>query len=217
MKKIKYILSALLLALCVMIPAFALVGCKKHYTVAISVVEGNGDVTRVDQLARRHSLIGSNDVEEGSRFEYAVVPATGYQIKYIKVDGRQIDFVISDIPEDDGFGIARPLLAEHVASNHTIKVAFEKRTYHLTFAFGGIKTNLLVDGDGNAIERTGEYEATFESIITNFNSGNFYWAGEPDEDEYGHILIGTNTIKEDMLLVSNLSEGDLKALLGVTD
>ena len=210
MKKLKYILSAIILVLCVMVPAFALVGCKKHYTVSVSVVEGEGDVTRVDQLSTKHSLIGTNDLEEGARFEYSVVPATGYQIKYIKVDGTEIAYTISDADNDKGAYIARPLLTEHISSDHTIQVAFEKRTYFLTFAFGGNSQNVLKDSNNKEIKVGGTYLTKLNQIVSNIADGNFY-SVDPD---IGKVDVSAETqIAKDMLLITDLDEAHLRELL----
>ena len=213
MKKLKYILSAILLAICVMVPAFALVGCKRKYVVTISVAEGHGDVTSVDQLtSTKRSLIGKNEVEEGSRFEYSVVPATGYQIKYIKVDGVEIEYTISEADYDKGASIARPLLSEHIDANHTIEVAFEARTYYLTFAYGSNANNVLKDSNNKPITRGGVHLTKLNEILPNIADGNFY---HKDPDEGNVYVTGNEKISKDMLLVTALSEEDLRLLLGV--
>jgi len=213
MKKVKYILSAILLAICVMVPAFALVGCKKHYQVSISIAEGLGDVTTVDQLtSQKRSLVGTHELNEGSRFEYSVVPATGYQIKYIKVDGEDIEYTISESAYDRGAYIARPLLTESIGANHSIVVAFEKRTYFLTFAFGSNASNVLKDTNETPIKVGGVYLTKLNVILTNIADGNFY---SYDPDLGNTSITGNENISKDMLLITALSEAELRTLLGV--
>ena len=157
-------------------------------------------------------MIGKNEVEEGSRFEYSVVPATGYQIKYIKVDGVEIEYTISEADYDKGASIARPLLSEHIDANHTIEVAFEARTYYLTFAYGSNANNVLKDSNNKPITRGGVHLTKLNEILPNIADGNFY---HKDPDEGNVYVTGNEKISKDMLLVTALSEEDLRLLLGV--
>lgn len=212
MKKVKYLFSALIILLLVCVPTLMFVGCKKHYTVAISVAEGNGDVFEVDKLKGKKSLLGNNDVEEDTTFNYSVTPSSGYKIKYIKVDGEEIEFEISSDTGDSGYGISRPSLGK-VRANHTIIVAFEKREYSLTFAYGGDEFNVL-QHNGQVYSLSALYETRLNQIVANIGLGEFIY----DDIESGvSAITGNERLSTDMLLITTKTEQELKEFLGLTD
>lgn len=213
MKKLKYILSAFVIMMAALVPALMLVGCKKHYTVTVTIGEGvgHGNVYKVDALKERVSLLGKNDLEEGSKFDYSVTPFTGYKIKYIKVDGTEIDFDISTDTGDEGYGISRPSLK--VKSNHTIEVGFEKREFELTFAYDGQESHVL-EHNGQIFKLSGKYETPLNQILLNIADGGFTY----DDEECGIVAIdGTEHISANMLLVTSKTEQELKEFLGLVN
>lgn len=126
MKKFIKSLSFLCLALVMVVPMFALAGCSKKWTVKVSIESGQGVVmkkVKVDSDAE--SYVGKNTVEEGSKFEYLVSPATGYEIDKILVNDEEIEIL-----NKEGF---YPVI-ESVEKNYTIKVYFKVKKVQVIFA-----------------------------------------------------------------------------------
>lgn len=143
MKKFIKSLSMICLALVMLVPAFALAGCSKKYTINVSIEAGDGVVLKqslVDTESKNY--VGKNTVEEGSKFEYFVKPATGYEIDKIVVNGTEIE-----ITNKAGF---YPVI-EKVEKNYTIKVYFKIKKVTVKFACnGGLDTIATVKYDANA-------------------------------------------------------------------
>lgn len=136
MKKLKLIISTIVLAMVICVP-FVLTGCVKHYKVNITITEGLGNVVAHDNFTpTTKPLLGDNDVEALGNFEYTVVPNTHYAIKTITVNDEQIynaEWTNNKyIPDENG--IIRPCITE-VSANYSIKIAFEVKSYSLTFYY----------------------------------------------------------------------------------
>ncbi len=126
MKKFIKSISFLCLALVMIVPMFALAGCSKKWTVRVSIESGQGVVMKkVKTDADAESYVGKNTVEEGSKFEYLVSPATGYEIDKILVNDEEIEIL-----NKEGF---YPVI-ESVEKNYTIKVYFKVKKVQVIFA-----------------------------------------------------------------------------------
>lgn len=139
MKKLKYILTALLAVVSFCVP-FALTGCARHYKINVSITEGaatGNDVKIIlanDNTSK--SAVGENEIEKGSTFVYAVCPGAHYEVFYIKEDDvtryhadQQNNEVVPDADR-----IVRPRIA-NVKADHKIEVAFRLRTYSITYFY----------------------------------------------------------------------------------
>ncbi|MBQ8468596.1 MAG: hypothetical protein IJ542_02440 [Clostridia bacterium] len=231
MKKLKYILTSFVLALVLIVPALALVGCAKHFKISISIAAGVGDVTTVNQLTHvKKSLVGTNDVEEGSKFEYSVVPQTGYEIDYIKVDGNTLekgtDYSISDLSVDKTYGIARLLLSESVNADHTIVVAFKLREYYLiSYEYYDATEEVykpLLKADGSVytktVERDEENRYTFDT--TGYNAFGMRYLDHELSKEGSPVYTAVEDnaatpIGYDTVYRTDKTEAELKTFLGL--
>lgn len=169
MKKFIKSISFLCLALVMLVPMFALAGCSKKWTVTVSIEAGQGVVmkkVKVDTDAK--SYVGKNTVEEGSKFEYLVSPATGYEIEKILVNNEEIDIL-----DKDGF---YPCI-ESVEKNITIKVYFKVKKVQVIFACN----------NGNDIIKATRLD--YGSTI-NLNDAKF--GGE--NNDFWFYLVGTGSI-----------------------
>lgn len=116
MKKVIKSLSIICLALVLVCPVF-FVGCARHYTINVSVVNTEGgNVYKPNQEAQ--ILEGDFPVEKGSTFKYSVVPNEGYVIAEILIDGKPL-------PKEEYSETGATLNIDNVKSNHTIKVTFD--------------------------------------------------------------------------------------------
>jgi len=131
MKKLFKSLSVICLALVLLCP-LALVGCDRNYTVKIEIVqnEKGGFVYLKD--VNGIPVTGENAVTEGEKFEYYVVPKTGYRISKVVIDG------VEQTGYDDSGAY---FFIEKVKKNCNVKVYFEAKKYTVTLnckAEGGV-------------------------------------------------------------------------------
>ncbi len=210
MKNLKYILSAFVIVIALSLPIF-LTGCTKHYTVSVSINGVGGSVVKVDSLTHiKKDLVGDNDVEEGSNFEYAVAPNNHYHIKSIIVDGEPINFSL------DEYGIARPILTD-IKANHTIVVEFEPNTYTISYYYKSgedeegnpLYTQFKVD---NKVYYTSiEYKQTI--TIDGIKDFGLVWDNNGTLEKFP--TSDTFTIHKNYQLYTDKTEAALKALLGL--
>lgn len=143
MKKFIKSISMFCLALVMLVPAFALAGCSKKYTITVSVESGEGVVLKqsiIDTDGKNY--VGKNTVEEGEKFEYFVRPSTFYEIDKVVVNGEEIE-----VTDRAGF---YPVI-ESVEKNYTIKVYFKIKKVTVKFACeSGIDEIATVKYDANA-------------------------------------------------------------------
>lgn len=208
MKKLKNIL--MFLVVCAIIcPAAILVGCSKQFTITVVVAEGNGSVKQINSLTHiPKNLEGKNEVKEGEKFEYAVAPADeNYYIKYIKVDGKNIDFTV------DKDGIARPVIL-NVKSNHEIVVAFARKTYSLSYYYYSQADDdylpLMVNGSQYKTDVLFGWNVT----ITGFKDFGFTLK-EGDTFIPFEVSGDTFSIHDNYNLYTTKSLDELKQLLGI--
>ena len=235
MKKVKYILTSIIFILMLFVPAFALVGCAKHFKVNIAIVpfsetELGGEVVSVTQLThQKKSLVGENDVEQGSKFEYSVVPSGGFVIDYIKVDGRTLeygtDYTTSALNLDETYGIARLMLSDNIQESHNVEVKFKKREFWLvsyeyyeydaeeeTYVYKKLLNNdgtvyaKQVDNvdDEFSLDITGYYD--FGMKVFDHSENDYVLV--PNSD---HMVIGYDTI----IRAVGKSKAELKTFLGL--
>ncbi len=121
MKKIFKSISIICLMLIMLCP-LALVGCDKHYTIDIDVVEGKGFVYLKD--VEGISVVGDNAVDAGEKFEYYIVPRAGYRISKIVVDGKE---------QTNYSDTGAYLNFEDVKEDHNVDVYFIKTNLVVTF------------------------------------------------------------------------------------
>lgn len=151
MKKIIKSLTMLCFALVLCVPMFMLAGCTKNYTITVSVEAGKGSVYKAKEDNGQENLLGKNTVRGGEKFEYYVVPATGYEIDKVVVDGEEVE--ITNIT-------GTYFYIEEVDKNHTIQAYFKEKIYTVTFQCS----------DGNELFLQKNYK--FNSII-DFNAKEF--------------------------------------------
>ena len=151
MKKFIKSLTMLCFALVLCVPMFMLAGCTKNYTITISVEAGKGSVYKAKEDNGQENLLGKNTVRGGEKFEYYVVPATGYEIDKVVVDGEEVE--ITNIS-------GTYFYIEKVDKNHTIQAYFKEKIYTVTFQCS----------DGNELFLQKNYK--FNSII-DFNAKEF--------------------------------------------
>lgn len=126
MKKFIKSFSMLCLALLIAVPVFAFAGCSKKFTISISIESGSGNVYKqavLDANGKMVNLVGDNAVEGGSKFEYKIAPAHGYEIEKVVVDGKEETLTLEDKTESVA------LYFDKVDKNHNVKVYFKKTTF----------------------------------------------------------------------------------------
>lgn len=206
MKKFKYIILSLVfcLALC---PLFTLVGCTKQFTINITIAEGLGSVKRVNSLTHISSaedLVGENEVKEGENFEYAVAPVEHYHIKYIKVDGKNIEFTV------DKDGIARPVFL-NIKGNHSVVIGFERNTYSITYYYyDGADYKPLMAGE--SIYKT---SVVYESNVSIAGIKDFGFTRDKEGTIQFTPTSDTFFVNSDTTLYTTKSLEELKTLLGL--
>ena len=123
MKKFLKSLSLICLAIMLLCPTL-LAGCSMNYNIKIEIIgaENSGFVYLKD--VEGVSVVGDNTVSSGEKFEYFVVPSTGYQIEKILVDG---------VPQEDFDVNETYLYFDNVKKDHDVKVYFEPKTYTVNF------------------------------------------------------------------------------------
>ena len=123
MKKFFKSLSVICLALVLLFP-LALVGCDKNHTITIEIVQGQGNGFVFLKDVEGVSVTGENAVNEGDKFEYYVVPAEGYQIAKVLIDGvEQTGY------DKDGTYFS----FDKVEKSHKVHVYFEAKVCVVTF------------------------------------------------------------------------------------
>jgi hypothetical protein len=214
-------------------------GCTKHYTISVSVVgEANGTVVTVDSVAQtRKSLLGDNDVEGGTMFEYSAVPNDShYQVEYIKVDGTEVYNVAwgdsnkyKPFEEDGKTGIIRPMI-DNVSANHTVEVAFGVKSYTLSFYYNDSEDEtphyvlLTVVQDGQSATPytiTQKYNTVW--TLEGFDAMEF--RGIYVNDDYTFVtgaiadenpITGSYAFVANRALITNKSKDELLTFLGIS-
>ena len=229
MKKLKYILAALLVLLTVGMPVAILSGCARHYTVNVSIVEGKGDVRKRKSNTNEDavSVVGENDAESGTDFYYAVGPATHYEIWYVKENG---EFVYSaaapqsykNRPDADG----NLNLTLEVSKDSTIEVAFRRKTYTITFFYANPDHATdpqnepeylpLTNLSGDLIQVSAPSQQLIEPIEGIGSFGFKYWNAD---GVFVELVSSANTIQlnTNLKLYTSKSRAELKDLLNVSD
>ncbi len=225
MKKLKYILTTLLVMVCVCVP-FALTGCAKHYKINVSIAEGAVAGNDVKLNATPNSVVGENEVEKGTKFVYSVCPGEDYEIFYIKEDGvtrYHAEQPNNEFRPDEGPGRGRSitLRIDNVNADHTITVAFRLRTYSIQYMFKNPNTApgqpeylQLKNADGSVYktEETAKQNITIQNFSTFgfkvFDSNRAMFIDFP-------ITVDTFPLMSDYVLYTDKTEAELKALLGI--
>ena len=219
MKNFKYILSAFALLLVMVVP-FCLTGCTKHYKINITVAEGLGDVRIGLTNEDTKSLVGENEVEEGSTFEFSCTPFQHYEVGYIKVDGSYIYNIewAENTYNPTDLGDFKPRIP-NVDADHSIVVGFTPKTYKMTFFYVDPDTigttnvsyiQLAVNSSPYVVEGNCETTQTITGLSNEFKIYN----KENELVEWTHG--DTIMFKNDYALYIDKTEAELKEILGIT-
>lgn len=226
MKKLKYILTALLVMVCVCVP-FALTGCAKHYKINVSIAEGavaGNDVKLWVSQESVKSVVGENEVEKGTKFVYSVCPGEDYEIFYIKEDGvtrYHAEQPNNEFRPDEGPGQGRiiKLRIDNVNADHTITVAFRLRTYSIQYMFKNPNTApgqpaylQLTNADGSVYKTEGAAKQNI--TIQNFGTFGFKYLDGADLLDFP-VTVDTFPLMSNYVLYTDKTEAELKALLGI--
>lgn len=159
MKKFIKSLTMLCFALVLCVPMFMLAGCTKNYTITISVEAGKGSVYKAKEDNGQENLLGKNTVKGGEKFEYYVVPATGYEIEKVVVDGEEVE-----ITNDSG----TYFYIEEVDKNHIIQAYFREKNYTITFQCS--------DGNEFFLQKNCKFNSTIDLNAKEFGGNdNDFW------------------------------------------
>ncbi len=185
MKKLKYILTSILLMLAVCTPLM-LTGCTKYYHIETFIREGSGDVTITSDNAQGglgsstvKSIVGKIvDAGNDQNFKYEVQASSDYEIKYIKENGEFVYNVDSSnnkfAPNNNTDVITCNITKEELNKDFKIEVAFRLRTVYLEYWYkddsvAGGYSPLKVNGTVYTSEHQSGQAITLANGYADFN------------------------------------------------
>lgn len=125
MKKFIKSLTMLCFAIVLCVPMLVFAGCTKNYTINVSVKAGEGNVyKKVLEDKDQKNYVGKNTVKGGEKFEYYVVPSTGYEIEKVVVNGEEAN--VTNVA-------GTYFYIDKVDQNYTIEVYFKEKMFTVTF------------------------------------------------------------------------------------